>query len=85
MTPPAAAEALKLTATELSDLGIVDEVIAEPLGGAHKDPRLTIYRVGRALKRNLDVLTSISIDELVEQRYQKYRNIGMTGDNGCCR
>jgi acetyl-CoA carboxylase carboxyl transferase subunit alpha len=83
MTPPAAAEALKLTATELSELGIVDEVIAEPLGGAHKDPRLTIYRVGRALKRNLDTLTSISIDELVEQRYQKYRNIGMTGDNGC--
>jgi len=83
MTPPAAAEALKLTATELLELGIVDEAIAEPLGGAHKDPRLTIYRVGRALKRNLDILTSISIDELVEQRYQKYRNIGMTGDNGC--
>ena len=82
MTPPAAAEALKLTATELLELGIVDEAIAEPLGGAHKDPRLTIYRVGRALKRNLDVLTSISIDELVEQRYRKYRNIGMTGDNG---
>ncbi len=83
MTPPEAAEALKLTATELSDLGIVDEVIAEPLGGAHKDPRLTIYRVGRALKRNLDTLTSISIDKLLEQRYQKYRNIGMIGDNGC--
>ncbi len=83
MTPPAAAEALKLTATELSDLGIVDEVIAEPLGGAHKDPRLTIYRVGRALKRNLDALTSISIGKLLEQRYQKYRNIGMIGDNGC--
>jgi acetyl-CoA carboxylase carboxyl transferase subunit alpha len=83
MTPPAAAEALKLTATELSDLGIVDEVIAEPLGGAHKDPGLTIYRVGRSLKRNLDILTSISIDQLVEQRYQKYRNIGMIGDNGC--
>jgi acetyl-CoA carboxylase carboxyl transferase subunit alpha len=83
MTPPEAAEALKLTATELSDLGIVDEVIAEPLGGAHKDPRLTIYRVGRALKRNLDMLTSISIDKLLEQRYQKYRNVGMIGDNGC--
>lgn len=83
MTPPAAAEALKLTATELSDLGIVDEIIEEPLGGAHKDPRLTIYRVGRALKRNLDTLTSITIDKLLEQRYRKYRNIGITGDNGC--
>ncbi len=83
MTPPAAAEALKLTATELLDLGIVDELIAEPLGGAHKDPRLTIYRVGRALKRNLDRLTSISIGKLLEHRYQKYRNIGMIRDNGC--
>lgn len=83
MTPPAAAEALKLTATELSDLGIVDEIIEEPLGGAHKDPRLTIYRVGRALKRNLDVLTSITIDKLLEQRYRKYRNIGIIDDNGC--
>ena len=83
MTPPAAAEALKLTATELLDLGIVDELIAEPLGGAHKDPRLTIYRVGRALKRNLDTLTSISIGKLLEHRYQKYRNIGMIRDNGC--
>ena len=83
MTPPEAAEALKLTATELSDLGIVDEIIAEPLGGAHKNPRLTIYRVGRALKHNLDTLTSITIDKLLEQRYQKYRNIGMIGDNGC--
>ena len=83
MTPPEAAEALKLTATELSDLGIVDEIIAEPLGGAHKNPRLTIYRVGRALKHNLDTLTSITIDKLLEQRYQKYRNMGMIGDNGC--
>lgn len=83
MTPPAAAEALKLTATELSDLGIVDEIIAEPLGGAHKDPRLTIHRVGRALKRNLDTLASITIDKLLEQRYRKYRNIGIIGGNGC--
>jgi acetyl-CoA carboxylase carboxyl transferase subunit alpha len=76
ITPPRAAEALKLTANELLELGIIDQVIQEPLGGAHQDPKLAIYRVGRALKRNLDILTAIDIDELLETRYQKYRNIG---------
>ena len=74
---PEAAKALKLTADELLKLGIIDGVIKEPLGGAHRDPELTIHRVGRALKRNLDVLTAIDIDELLEQRYQKYRNMGV--------
>ena len=73
---PEAAEASKLTATELKELGIIDEVIKEPLGGADKDYKLAIYRVGRTLKRNLDILTAIDMDELLERRYQKYRNIG---------
>lgn len=76
ITPPEAAEALKLTATELLELRIIDEIIKEPLGGAHKDHKLAIYRVGRALKRHLDVLTAIDIDQLLEARYQKYRNMG---------
>jgi acetyl-CoA carboxylase carboxyl transferase subunit alpha len=71
-----AAEAFKLTAKELQELGIIDEVIKEPLGGAHKDPKLVISRVGRALKKNLDELTSLDTDRLVEERYQKYRQIG---------
>ncbi|MBM3213200.1 acetyl-CoA carboxylase carboxyltransferase subunit alpha, partial [Candidatus Poribacteria bacterium] len=71
-----AAEALKLTARELMDLGIVDEIVKEPLGGAHRDPELTIYRVGRSLKNNLDMLTSLPIDELLNKRYEKYRKIG---------
>jgi acetyl-CoA carboxylase carboxyl transferase subunit alpha len=71
-----AAEALKLTSHELLELGVIDEVIQEPLGGAHKDPKLAIHRVGRALKRNLDTLTSKSLDELLENRYQKYRSMG---------
>ena len=73
---PEAAEAFRLTATELLELGIVDEVIKEPLGGAHRDPELAIYRVGRALKRNLNMLTAVNINELIEKRYEKYRNIG---------
>ena len=73
---PDAAKALKLTADDLLELGVIDEVIKEPLGGAHRDPELTIYRVGRALKRSLDILTAMDTDELLEKRYQKYRNIG---------
>lgn len=73
---PEAAAAFKSTATELKELGIIDEVIKEPLGGAHKDPELAIKRVGTALKKNLDVLTAMEVDELLEQRYQKYRKIG---------
>jgi len=73
---PEAAAAFKPIANELIKFGIIDEIIKEPLGGAHRDPRLVIKRVGRSLKRNLDMLTSMSVDELLEKRYQKYRNIG---------
>lgn len=73
---PEAASALKLTASELQDLGIIDEVIKEPLGGAHRDPKLAINRVGRSLKKHLDILTAMDIHEMLEKRYNKYRNIG---------
>lgn len=73
---PEAASALKLTADDLKGLGIVDDVIKEPLGGAHRDPQLAINRIGRALKKYLDELTSMDLDELIERRYQKYRKIG---------
>ncbi len=76
VTPAAAAEALKLTASELKELGIIDDIIKEPLGGAHRDFETTINRVSRALKRNLDELTAIDKNQLVEGRYQKYRSIG---------
>jgi len=75
---PDAAKALKLTADDLLKLGVIDEIIKEPLGGAHRDPDLAIYRVGRALKRSLDMLTAMDTDELLEKRYQKYRNMGQT-------
>ncbi|MBD3182175.1 acetyl-CoA carboxylase carboxyltransferase subunit alpha [Candidatus Poribacteria bacterium] len=76
ITPPESAVALKLTAEELHEFGIVDEIIKEPLEGAHRDIETAIQRVGRAVKKNLDVLVKLEIDDLVEQRYQKYRNIG---------
>lgn len=74
---PEAAEGLKLTADDLYEFGIVDEVIREPLGGAHKNPDLAIKRVGRAIKRHLEDLLQYDVDELVKMRYKKYRSIGI--------
>ena len=72
-----AAEALKLTAKDLLSLGIIDEVLAEPLGGAHRDPQKTAETIKEALKRNLKELTNLSLDELIHKRYEKYRKIGI--------
>ncbi len=71
-----AAEALKLTAEELKKLGIVDEVIPEPLEGAHRDWETTFENFRNYVKKHLDELKNLSPEELVEDRYQKFRKIG---------
>ncbi|MCH6547338.1 MAG: acetyl-CoA carboxylase carboxyltransferase subunit alpha [Gemmatimonadetes bacterium] len=71
-----AAEALKLTATDLLDLGLVDEVIAEPLGGAHADPEGTKDVLGEALRRNIEELAKIDPKKLIAQRAKKYMEMG---------
>ncbi len=71
-----AAEALKLTAKDLYELGIVDEIIPEPLGGAHKDVNKTIENVKNSIVRNITELINIPLDELLKKRYRKYRQIG---------
>lgn len=73
---PDAAAALKMTAQDLVDLQIVDEVIPEPLGGAHREPRAVTDRVAKALTNQLFQLTDLTIDQLLTQRDQKYRRIG---------
>ena len=73
---PEAAEALKLTADDLMRLGVVDEVVAEPEGGAHRDHDLAAAHLGSALRRNLARLTSLSPDELLNTRYDKFRKLG---------
>ena len=73
---PDAAAALKMTAQDLVDLQIVDEVIPEPLGGAHREPRSVTDRVAKALTNQLFQLTDLTIDQLLTQRDQKYRRIG---------
>lgn len=71
-----AADALKLTAKDLYDLGVIDEIIPEPLGGAHKDVLKTIENVKKSIIKNIAELIEIPIDQLLKKRYQKYRQIG---------
>jgi len=71
-----AAARLRLTAEDLQGFGIVDEVIPEPLGGAHRDAHGTILRVLDAIDAALGRLTALSPDALLEQRYAKFRRIG---------
>lgn len=71
-----AAEHLKLTAQDLQSFGIVDEIVAEPIGGAHRDAAGTIARAMNAVESALAKLSSLSADELKEARYLKYRRIG---------
>ncbi len=71
---PQAAEALKLTARDIDELGcIIDDVIPEPVGGAHNDPLQASANVKEYLKKHLAELKGLSAEELVEQRYQKFR------------
>ena len=71
-----AAEALKLTAEDLKKLGVIDEVVAEPEGGAHRDHDLAAANLGSALRRNLKRALETPIDQLLEQRYAKFRKLG---------
>ncbi len=71
-----AADSLKLTAKDLLGMGVVDEVIAEPLGGAHRDPAAAATNVGTAIRKHLAALRQMSAAALVEDRYRKFRALG---------
>jgi acetyl-CoA carboxylase carboxyl transferase subunit alpha len=73
---PQAAEALRLTAYDLLDLGVVDRVVDEPLGGAHKRPDQAVKLVAAALKEELESLLSLNAEELLLQRQERFRNLG---------
>ncbi len=73
---PDAAASLKMTAQDLVDLRIVDDVIPEPLGGAHREPKAVTDRVAKALTNQLFQLTDLSLDQLLAQRDHKYRRMG---------
>ena len=71
-----AAEALKLTADDLMRLGVVDEIVPEPEGGAHRDHDTAAANLGGALRRNLQRLTEEPIGQLLKKRYEKFRRLG---------
>ncbi len=74
---PDAANALKLTSYDLKELGIVDEIIKEPLGGGHRDFHKTVENVKAVILKNLKELSDLSKKELLEMRYDKYRKMGV--------
>ena len=73
---PEAVDALKISAQDLLELGIVDEVIPEPTGGAHRDLPEMAKRIDAAIAQHLEELMDLSAEELIEQRWNKYRRLG---------
>ncbi|HHX0322195.1 TPA: acetyl-CoA carboxylase carboxyltransferase subunit alpha [Staphylococcus aureus] len=71
-----AAETMKITAHDIKQLGIIDDVISEPLGGAHKDIEQQALAIKSAFVEQLDSLESLSRDEIANDRFEKFRNIG---------
>ncbi len=74
---PEAAEALGLTAQTLSRLGLIDEIVPEPVGGAHRKPAEMAETLREALTRELQRLRQIPVEDLLEQRYRKFRRMGV--------
>ncbi len=71
-----AAEAMKSTAVDLLALGVTDEIVPEPQGWAHRHPRAAIAAVGKTLERHLKEIVALPIDELLANRYKKFRSMG---------
>lgn len=71
-----AANALKLTATDMKNLKLIDEIVKEPLGGAHSNPEETFQIVAKAIEKNFNELKMLSTPDLVKKRMDKYLNMG---------
>jgi acetyl-CoA carboxylase carboxyl transferase subunit alpha len=72
-----AAELLKITAQDLFQMKVIDEVVEEPIGGAHRDPRRAGELLKESLVRNLAEIKNVPPEELVRLRYEKFRKLGM--------
>jgi acetyl-CoA carboxylase carboxyl transferase subunit alpha len=77
-----AASALQLNADTLAKLGVVDEVIPEPFGGAHNDPKQAAEALRYALQKHLNDLRGLDTDKLLETRYERFRHLGMFTEAG---
>ncbi|MDX2252970.1 MAG: acetyl-CoA carboxylase carboxyltransferase subunit alpha [Nitrospira sp.] len=74
-----AASALKMTAKDLLEFGIIDDIVPEPIGGAHREPKTACTLVGKALTNQLFDLADLSVEQLLVNRDHKYRKIGAVG------
>lgn len=75
------AEALKLTSRHLRQFGVVDSIVPEPLGGAHRDPHTTAHNLEQYIAKTLRDLKRCKLDNLLERRYEKFRNLGVVIEN----
>jgi acetyl-CoA carboxylase carboxyl transferase subunit alpha len=75
-----AAAALRLTAEDLKKFGVIDEIVPEPLGAAHRNPREMATTLERRIGRHLRELRQLSIDDLLARRYEKLRRVGVTAE-----
>ena len=73
---PDAAEAMKVTAQHLERLGVIDRIVPEPVGGAHRDPALTAQRLGSAIGEELETLAKIPADQRIRLREERFLRIG---------
>ena len=71
-----AAEALRLTSQDLSKLGVIDEIISEPIGGAHRNAGELIPKVGKAIERSLKKYQRRSPNEILKERRNKFLSVG---------
>ena len=71
-----AAQAMKMTASDLKSLGVIDEIVPEPIGGAHRDPALAITNLGAAIEQSLKGLVKLSRGDLRRQRHAKFLKMG---------
>jgi acetyl-CoA carboxylase carboxyl transferase subunit alpha len=76
------AESLKLTSGDLKRLGVIDGIIAEPLGGAHRDPHTAAHNLEQFIAKSIKNLKQTKIENLLERRYEKFRNLGVVAESG---
>lgn len=74
------AESLKLTSKDLRQFGVIDAIVPEPLGGAHRDPRTAAHNLELFVSKTLASLTRCKIENLLERRYERFRNLGVVAE-----
>jgi acetyl-CoA carboxylase carboxyl transferase subunit alpha len=79
---PRAAEALRITARDCAEFDVVDEIVPEPYGGAHRHPDEVVDSVVAAIKRHVEELSKLGRDELRQDRYDRFRRLGRMAEVG---